>query len=60
MVTKSRNAGTKKAGKVRVGKLKLKKETVRDLLRSEKKGVKGGVASSPNACCPTTNIAKNG
>ena len=41
MVTKSRAAGAKR-GKVKVGKLKLKKETVKELTGSEKKGVKGG------------------
>jgi len=42
MVTKSRTTGTKKTRKLNVGKLKLKKETVRDLSPSEKKSVKGG------------------
>ena len=41
MVTKSK-AGQKK-GRVKVGKLKLNKETVKDLTASEKKKVKGAV-----------------
>ena len=38
MVTKSKKPGEKK-GKVGVGKLKLKKETVKDLTSSERKAV---------------------
>jgi len=44
MVTKGKNAGTKK-GRVKVGKLKLNRETVKDLTPSEKKGMKGGLAT---------------
>ncbi len=36
MVTKSRNAATQKKGRVRVGKLKVKKETVKDLSKRRK------------------------
>ena len=53
MVTKSRNADTKKTGKVKVDKLKLKKETVKELTVSEKKGVRGGTGSCAY-CKPTT------
>ena len=44
MVTKSK-AGEKK-GKVTVGKLKLNKETVKDLSTDEQKQVKGGLVVS--------------
>ena len=53
MVTKSRNAGAKK-GKVKVGKLNLKKETVKNLSGSEKRNVKGGqfpTSAVATACC---------
>ncbi len=56
MVTKSKNADTKKTGKVKVDKLKLKKETVRDLPVSEKKGVRGGGSGESchmGGCRPT-------
>ena len=53
MVTKSRNADTKKTGKVKVDKLKLKKETVKELTASDKKGVRGGTGSCM-LCKPTT------
>lgn len=55
MVTKFRTAGAKKKGTVKVGKLKLKKETVKDLTGSEKKGIKGGQLPTSyyagTACC---------
>jgi hypothetical protein len=53
MVTKSRGADAKK-GKVKVGKLNLKKETVKNLTGSEKKNVKGGqfpTSVIATACC---------
>ena len=43
MVTKSKTSGTKKTGRVKVGKLKLNRETVKDLTDSAQKKVKGGV-----------------
>lgn len=45
MVAKSKkpSTGTKK-GRVKVGKLKLNKETVKDLITSEQKMVRGGLA----------------
>jgi hypothetical protein len=43
MVTKSK-AGQKK-GKVKVGKMNLKKETVKDLTPGEKKQIRGGVCA---------------
>lgn len=45
MVTKSK-AGQKKS-KVKVGKLKLNKETVKDLTGKEKKQIKGGANPTP-------------
>ena len=41
MVTKSKKAGGKKRN-IEVGKLKLSKETVKDLTSTERKAVKGG------------------
>ncbi len=54
MVTKSKKTGAKK-GRVKVGKLKLNKETVKDLTGSEGKKIKGGAARTPgtNASCAT-------
>jgi len=49
MVTKSK-AGQKK-GKVKVGKLKLNKETVQNLNTREKEQVKGGVATPAQTSC---------
>ena len=43
MVTKSKNTAEKKV-KVKVAKLKLKKEAVKDLSANEQKQVKGGVS----------------
>ena len=40
MVTKSKKSGAKK-GTVKVGKLKLNRETVKDLSTEEKKRIKG-------------------
>ena len=54
MVTKSRTAGAKRKATVKVGKLELKKETVKKLTGSEKKGVKGGAfptSAVATACC---------
>ena len=54
MVTKSRNAGAKKKGKVNVGKLKLNKETVKDLSAEQQKKVKGGLAAGTyTITCPS-------
>ncbi len=52
MVTKPKKAGGTKKGRVKVGKLKLNKETVKDLSASQQKQVKGGLraAWSRNAC----------
>jgi hypothetical protein len=55
MVTKSKAA--QKRGKVRVGKLKLKKETVKDLTGDERKQVKGGLV--PNLCKASTTCGKH-
>ena len=43
MVTKSQKTGAKK-GKVKVGKLSLKRETVKNLSAAEKKKIKGKLA----------------
>ena len=65
MVTKSKAA--QKSGKVKVGKLKLNRETVKDLSGRERKEVKGGLSlpilslakslpvikSADNRCRPT-------
>lgn len=44
MVAKSKKTGAKK-GRVKVGKLKLNKETVRDLSKHEGKDIMGGRAN---------------
>ncbi len=49
MVTKNKT-GQKKV-KVKVGKLKLNKETVKDLTRSEQKQLKGGLAPKVTPKC---------
>lgn len=47
MVTKSKKQSTgAKRGRVKLGKLKLKKETVKDLSESEVKNIKGGAIPS--------------
>ena len=51
MVNKS--IAAQKKGKVKVGKLKVSKETVKDLVTEEKKQVKGGVARSLHECLVT-------
>jgi len=43
MVNKSKNVGATKNSRVKVGKLKLNKERVKDLSGGEKRGVKGGL-----------------
>ncbi|MBA3768426.1 MAG: hypothetical protein H0W99_15890 [Acidobacteria bacterium] len=48
MVTKPKAADKKeKKGRVKVGKLKLNKETVKDLTGSEAKKIKGGKKPKP-------------
>ncbi len=57
MVTKSKKptqgGATGKRDKVKVGKLKLNKETVKDLSDKQARGVKGGRATPPpdTYCC---------
>ena len=46
MVTKAKTASAGK-GHVKVGKLQLNRETVKNLTDSEQKGIKGGVAPKP-------------
>lgn len=43
----------KRSDHVKVGKLKLKRETVKDLTTEEKKKVKGGVFKKPVTLAPT-------
>ena len=43
MVTKSKSKTSEKKGKVKVGKLKLNKETVKELSTGERKEIRGGV-----------------
>ena len=43
MVTKSKSKTGEKKGKVKVGKLKLKKETVKELRTDERKEIRGGI-----------------
>ena len=50
MVTKSKKTGTKK-GRVKVGKLKLNKETVKDLTGGEGKRIKGGLVVTVHYLC---------
>jgi len=57
MVTKSKKATTKK-GRVNVGKLKLNKETVKDLTGGEGKQVKGGLVVTVHyLCVPVQTVA---
>ena len=62
MVTKSQSA--QKRGKVKVGRLKLNRETVKDLSGSERKKVKGGldkiiVPIFTNTCFPVIKSVHN-
>ena len=54
MVTRSKKSatGAKKQtkGRVKVGKLNLTKETVKDLTASQQKQLKGGVAAKTKLC----------
>ena len=43
MVTKNKPKTSQKKGKVKVGKLVLNKESVKDLSGSERKRIKGGI-----------------
>ena len=56
MVTKSQKSGAKK-GKVKVGSLKLNRETVKNLTPAEKKGVKGKGAALNKALGQNATIA---
>jgi hypothetical protein len=51
MVTKSKNQTAKKS-RVKVGKLKLNKERVKDLSGGEKRGVKGGLRATQETFKP--------
>jgi hypothetical protein len=58
MVTKSKKTGAKK-GRVKVGRLKLNKETVKDLIGSEGKKIKGGVARTPGTADTCATACSN-
>jgi hypothetical protein len=58
MVTKSKtqtNESEEKKGKIKVDKLKLNKETIRDLTESDQKGVKGGIRVGEDHSNPVAN-----
>jgi hypothetical protein len=46
VVTKAKITGSQKKGNVKVGKLKLTKETLKDLTRKEQSLVKGGAVEN--------------
>jgi len=46
MVTKSHKQNKKETGRIKVGKLKLNKETVQDLTPGKEKGIRGGAAAA--------------
>ncbi len=58
MVTKKKSTSEKeeKKGRVKVGKLKLNRETVKDLTGREQQRVKGGLLNSN--ICPTADYAR--
>ena len=54
MVTKRKSTAEKeKRGRVKVGKLNLSKETIKDLSPKEKSRVKGGAANTPKCIFET-------
>lgn len=54
MVTKSRKQHVaKKAGRVKVGKMQLNKETVKDLTAAESKKIQGGLVAQALPCRTT-------
>ena len=58
MVAKSKKGGKK--GKVQVGKLKLNKETVKDLTAGERKQIKGGLVVTVHyLCVPIQTVVCN-
>jgi hypothetical protein len=56
MVAK-KSAG-KKGSRVKVGKLKLTKETVKDLTNTEAKKIKGGITGCSKTSVPTPRLRK--
>lgn len=54
MVTKSKKTGSAK-GRIKVGKLNLAKETVKDLTSSKKRQIKGGAAAKCACYDPLTS-----
>ena len=58
MVTRSKtqtNESEEKKGKIKVDKLKLNNETIRDLTESDQKGVKGGIRVGEDHSNPVAN-----
>ncbi len=52
MVTKKRTKVSQKKARVKVGKLKLNKETIRNLTGGQQKEIKGGrIINNPSAIC---------
>ncbi|HEX8073078.1 MAG TPA: hypothetical protein VF546_24235 [Pyrinomonadaceae bacterium] len=62
MVTKQKAADDKtaKQGRVKVGRLKLGKETVKDLSGAETRRVKGGAGIAPDKTAPVPTSYCNG
>ncbi len=56
MVTKKKSPSTKSAkkGRVKIGKLKLSKETIKDLTNKDQRQVKAGVRNRPNGTTACT------
>lgn len=62
MVTKSKTTGGQKKGRVKVGKLKLNKETVKDLTGGKQKQIKGGILrnlTTDYRCIPILSVVDN-
>jgi hypothetical protein len=60
MVAKTKTKGSQKKGKVKVGKLILNKETVKDLTTRERKRIKGGIIGlGGTGICPTASCLPN-
>jgi hypothetical protein len=60
MTTKKKDGASEKKGRVKIGKLRVNKETVEDLTNKEAEQIKGGAMaglSKPRGCitadCPT-------
>jgi len=57
MVTSKSKSGQKK-GKVKSGKLRLNRETVKDLTSEEQKMVRGGVTLGPTKDCTIASVCR--